>query len=141
MNCEEPPRGYAPKGSFYSAERVDYPFFENKSEDSREKILIESMPFLHSLIYKKIELAVIERKKSREEKSKQTPKSTDLPIPDKRLISTIPAESMEGLSHLENTFSSSVDDHQLKHVRVTNELDITYKSPCSLRLAQETCGT
>ena len=31
--------------------------------------------------------------------------------------------------------------HQKAIVLVTNELDITYKSPCSLRLAQETCGT
>ncbi|KAH9824708.1 hypothetical protein DFH28DRAFT_878113 [Melampsora americana] len=32
VNREEPPRGNAPKGSFHSAENVDYNFFESQSE-------------------------------------------------------------------------------------------------------------
>lgn len=78
------------------------------------------MPFLHSLIYKKIESAVIEQTKVREEKSKNTGEAIDVSQNDEMILETIPAEAMEGLSHSEKPSSSRTDDHQLKHVRICN---------------------
>lgn len=74
------------------------------------------MPFLPSLMYEKIELAIISRQKTRDASSKETSEWNSLPIADDRLLDFIPAESMEDLSHSENTFYISIDNHQLKHV-------------------------
>lgn len=117
VNREEPPRGHAPKGSFHSAERVDYKFFESKSEEIRENILKNSMPFLHTLIYRKINSAVIERDKMRAGREKKKADATDLPADEDRILEVIPAELMEGLSHSERPSSSRTDEHRLKHVR------------------------
>ena len=59
------PRGHAPKGGFYSAHKVDNAFFEPQAEEDRDSVIRLSMPFLHSLIYSKIEEANISRGKKR----------------------------------------------------------------------------
>lgn len=74
MNAEELPRGHAPNGSFYSSERVQHSFFETESEEAREDALKEHMPFLHSLIYNKINKSVITRSQAQEKREERKKK-------------------------------------------------------------------
>ncbi|KAH9808787.1 hypothetical protein DFH28DRAFT_1226289 [Melampsora americana] len=114
---EEPPRGHSPKGNFYSTDRITYDFFKTTSEDAREKIVIESMPFLYALIYQKIELANTARMKRRQERRTATgslsQNQSDINVVDlddtkERILPNNTAESMEGLSHSENISSNSL---------------------------------
>lgn len=125
VNREEPPRGHAPKGAFYSADRLGYDFFETDAEEAREKSIIDSMPFLHALIYENIELANTVWMKRRQERRKDKDVVHIGPIYDETLDSnetearSIPnnfAKSMEGVSHSENMSSTSMETHRLKHV-------------------------
>ncbi|KAH9807666.1 hypothetical protein DFH28DRAFT_849415, partial [Melampsora americana] len=61
VNRENLPRGHAPNGSFYSADRVDYSFFKPESEAARDDSLRKSMPFLHAILYSKIDNAISTR--------------------------------------------------------------------------------
>lgn len=123
VNLEEPPRGHAPKGTFYSADRISNEFFETTAEEAREKRIIESMPFLHDLIQQKIELANKARIKRREERDQglmdnlaKDYDGMDKNQADERAFPRNAPEEMEGVSHCENISSSSMETHRLKHV-------------------------
>ncbi|KAH9808174.1 hypothetical protein DFH28DRAFT_1196946 [Melampsora americana] len=130
VNREEPPRGHSPKGNFYSTDRITYDFFKTTSEDAREKIVVESMPFLYALIYQKIELANTARMKRRQERRTATDSLSqnqsdinvvDLDDTEERILPNNTAESMEGLSHSENISSNSLEIHRLKHASLLLE--------------------
>lgn len=130
------PRGHAPKGSFYSAEKIRNSFFKAEAEEEREQSLRENMPFLHSLIYTKIERSIEARNMVRLKKDEskrrheETSWTSEEPLGDDdmdeyqvdqtdQIRQTIPSEtmeSMEGISHCEEISSTLVDQNRLKHV-------------------------
>lgn len=110
------PRGHAPKGGFYSAHKVDNAFFEPQAEEDRDSVIRLSMPFLHSLIYSKIEEANISRGKKRLARvSSNTSKRND-ETEGKRFGSESLPESLEGISHSEEIETTLMEKHRLKHV-------------------------
>ncbi|KAH9814588.1 hypothetical protein DFH28DRAFT_865743, partial [Melampsora americana] len=65
VNKEELPRGTGLQGAFYSANKIDESFLTPQSEENRATLIRESMPFLHALIYSKIEESNKAREKVR----------------------------------------------------------------------------
>lgn len=85
------------------------------------------MPFLHSLIYEKIELSVIARTQGRDPSSKDLGDSSDFSLDDQGILQPIQAESMEGLSHSERPSAKMTDEHCLIHVRISKEVSLMVK--------------
>ncbi|KAH9822510.1 hypothetical protein DFH28DRAFT_865783, partial [Melampsora americana] len=54
VGSQEPPRGYAPHGSFYSSKSITPDFFSEENNASRDAAIQSSMPFLYKLINSKI---------------------------------------------------------------------------------------
>ncbi|KAH9807657.1 hypothetical protein DFH28DRAFT_1138510 [Melampsora americana] len=54
VDSQEPPRGYAPHGSFYSSKSITPDFFSEENNASRDAAIQSSMPFLYKLINSKI---------------------------------------------------------------------------------------
>ncbi|KAH9825143.1 hypothetical protein DFH28DRAFT_861496, partial [Melampsora americana] len=54
VQSQEPPRGYAPQGGYYSSETITKDFFLENNCAIRESLLETSMPFLYELINAKI---------------------------------------------------------------------------------------
>lgn len=65
MNEEDLPKGNAPNGLFYPAETASADFFSKESEIAKKNLIRTRLPFLHAIIYSKIEKWNVERQDKR----------------------------------------------------------------------------
>lgn len=129
------PRGEAPNGSFYNAGKIEHDFFKEISEADRDESLRNHMPFLHSILYAKIETAIIAREKVRKKREehakrkKEVNEANDDRLNDgetnrldsmRRQLNASSGEDMEGVSHLEATSSREVERKKLVQVSILN---------------------
>lgn len=155
MNQQDLPRGEAPKGSFYNAGSIDHDFFNASSAVARDQSLITHMPFLHVILYSKIETAIVARdrlckkKDTSRSKSEQSETQKDSVIDGdsngldsmRRKLPASSVEDMEGVSHSETMSSVDVEQKQLFQGRVSMssvvpnhcgfvELNVRWKYQC-----------
>ncbi|KAH9807753.1 hypothetical protein DFH28DRAFT_912870 [Melampsora americana] len=69
VDSQEPPRGDAPQGSFYSSKSITPKFFIEENSATRDTLIQTSMPFLYKLIKSKI-LASIDTTDNNENQDK-----------------------------------------------------------------------
>lgn len=121
VNQEELPRGAGPEGAFYSANQIDESFLEPQAEEDRANLIRESMPFLHALIYSKIEDSNIARERIRLNKaSKETTKATEVePTDTSASVQQAEfAETLEGVSHSVPMDNKNLESHRLRQVSI-----------------------
>lgn len=58
VNRQDVARGLFPSGAYVSSNRIDPDYFSESAERHRESQVTEGMPFLHSLIHRKIAHAI-----------------------------------------------------------------------------------
>lgn len=134
MNCEELPRGEAPKGSSSNSGKIDHSFFKANAEVARDDSLRTHMPFLHAILYSKLETAIVAReivrKKKKQAKEKAEVKDTDdghlndaetngLDSMRRRLDASS-VEDMERISHSETISAVDVEHKQLVQVSLSS---------------------
>ncbi|EGF97599.1 uncharacterized protein MELLADRAFT_69880 [Melampsora larici-populina 98AG31] len=76
VTSQEPPRGTAPQGSYYSSRDITTDFFSEENNTTREIALQTSMPFLYELINAKI-LSSIDQGDETEIKNNDPVKTTN----------------------------------------------------------------
>lgn len=117
------PRGNAPAGAFYPAETVSAIFFSKEAGLARKNLIRSRLPFLHGLIYSKIEKATRERKEKRLRRRTTTQDATSTVYEEDVLggtedvdIDLLHLEEIEGISHSTGIEPDKLDDQRLEHV-------------------------
>ena len=111
---------------------IDHDFFEPSAAVDRDQSLITHMPFLHAILYSKIETSIVARdrlrKKKDEAKSKSEKNDTKKDCTSdedsngldsmRRNLPASSVEDMEDMSHSESTSSEDVEQKRLFQVRL-----------------------